>query len=276
MRQFVIKDYHRDFQEHCVEQVNILSSKIHDCNSTIYSAYYYFQDNFHLLHKYRCEINIQTLLDNKTNKHKHLRYSSDDVEEKYFIHTYNNFISTIDVIVKLTRLIKYYTFLAKIPYLVYRVIIYAINYEISVQLLKGYPFNYPKLGKVWIGRVPYKSSIPDWGQSMKFKQFLLDNGVAVKDKDNVDGKAWLVDNGLDRDDFVLLRWSKSKAQLRNKEVYRLYPTVRCNLYDKKMQRTIPISELLEMTKTGLFDKIIHLYRHHHEYCVNNYPFHINQ
>ena len=270
MIEFKEVDFHNEFTKRCNNQVITLSNNIHDYVSLMYSLYYkLLDDNYNYLVKYNIKLHdiIKTEI-----KGSRINNKPRSLDEEDFINDYNKLLSTIESIHKLSTQINLYSFLNKIPYSIFRIIINSINYEISVSLLKGETYYYPKVGYIYIGRVPYDDSIPDWGNSYKFRDFLQGQGVEAKSKSNPDGKNWLVGNGLNRDDFVLFRWKKSSSPLRNKEPYRFFPSVRGNIYGKKLTRPFTLQELFENTSTGLFDKIIHIYKYHYEYSTNTYPF----
>lgn len=273
MSEFITKDFHNDFVKHCHNQVEILNRKIHEYDIQIYNIYYYLCDNYHLLVEYKINPDLDYLFSFKSNNNKHIKIIDEmSITDKYFISRYNEMLSLIDVVNKLSILLLRYAFMQRIPYLIYKALIYAINIEITISLLKGHSFTFPKIGSVFIIRVPYNNSIPDWNNSKNFKTYLEDSGIQTKDKTNENGKAWLVGNGLDRDDFVLLRWAKYTSQLRNKEPYRMFPSSFDNLYNKE---GLSINEVIHSTTTGLFDKIVYLYKHYPDYTTSNFPFLFN-
>jgi len=270
MLEFNIKDYHKDYINYYLKQCEIIKTQIHSLYNDMYSIYDIIHDSYNNFKKHNIDI-LGILSLKYIGRHIPLLSTYSD-DEQIFISRYNHLLIIIDNIKKLSELLKQFTFYSKIPYIVFRVIIYASNFEITIQLLKGNKFFIPILGRLYVARVPYDSSIPDWGNSMKFKDFLLSEGLQPKDKDNKDGKLWLVDNGLNRDDFVLLRWEKHGSKLRNKEPYRLVPCTFGNIYSKSLKRIFDIKELLNNTGTGLFDKIMHLYRYHYKYTQDTYPY----
>ena len=269
MVNFNTHDYHKEFINLCSNQISNLTKEIHILLSQVYNSYYTLDKDYNYLIKYN--INLYDIINLKI-KGNTIELINIDIDEQLFISNYNDLLSRIDTINKLTTELSSYVFYQKIPYVIFKVVLYSTNFEITRLLLQGESFQYPKLGNVYIGRVPYDSSIPDWGQSMKFKQNLIDNGQQIKDGNNPLGKAWLIDNGLDRDDFILLRWSKHSSKLHNKSPYRLVPCTFGNIYGKILTKIYTISELLNNTKTGLFDKIIHIYRYHEDYSKTMYPY----
>lgn len=270
LTEFVTIDFYNEFIEHCFNQVKVINRKIHECHTDINYCFnevdkYY---NYQLLHGIVIEHNNLF-----TKSYQHIKVINvDDIKEQYFVNVFNNLVSNINIITKLTKLIKQYNFIYNMPYSVFKVFLYAINFEVTVRLVKGDEFIYSKLGKVQVIRVPYKSNIPDWGQSRKFKEFLTVNGVTPKDKDNPNGKDWIVDNGLGREDFFLIHWYKYTSQLQNKEPYQLVPAHYFNLKLKCDKEVIPIDELVTLTGTGIFDKVMHMYWKHYKHGQMLYPF----
>ena len=269
MLEFNNHDYHNNFIKQCTNQSILINTEIHTLLKDMYLMYYKLQDNYNYLVKYNIKIHEIIRLEIKGTEIDIIITST---EEQLFISNYNFLLNIISTINKLSILYKQYSFYRKIPYNVFKVIMYATNFEITRLLLKGQKFTYPILGEVYIARVPYDSSFPDWGASYKFKEFLDEQGIQTKDKDNENGKAWLVDNGLNRDDFVILRWKKFASKLHNKAPYRLVPCTFGNIYGKILKRTFTIKELLQNTSTGIFDKIIHMYRYHYEYTQSTFPY----
>lgn len=269
MTEFVTKDLHCAFVKHCLAQVDIINRKIHESYVIVFDNYYYLQDYYNLIVKYKIETNKDILFSGQC---KVQPIPDDTIEDKYFISKYNEIIKTITLIKNLSKVLNRYSYLSKIPLHIYRIIIVSTNFELSLSLLKGDTVIYPKIGGLRIIRIPYDSTKPDWGQSYKFKKYLQEQGLTVKDKENVNGKAWLVDNGLNRDDFCILRWNKGKSKLHNKEPYHLFASSRCNLHEKANPILIDFDTVFNMTKTGLFDKIVYLYRNYYDYVTNTFPF----
>lgn len=269
MTEFTERDFYNEYLENCYNQIDSLNKQLHDNFIKIYSLYYSLLENYDLIIKYK--IPILDIINLKVVGNKILKRIFVN-RDKDFINEYNSLLRLIKENNKLKVILSKYIAASKIHYKVYKVIQHSINYEIHVHLLKGRSYYFPKIGEIYIGRVPYDDTIPDWGNSYKFRDFLNSQGVATKDKDNPNGKLWLVGNGLNRPDFVLMRWKKASSPLRNKEPYRLFPSVFGNIYGKILDKPFTIEELFEKTDTGLFDKIIHIYKYHYEYATQMYPF----
>lgn len=269
MIEYSERDYYNEFTKYCDNQIIALNNEVHIKLEKLYELYYILLDNYNYLVMYNIKINDILRLEIKGIK---LKVNPKNSKEEYFIKIYNMFLDILVEIQKLSKTLNLYSLLNKIPYRIFKIIQYSINYEVSINLLKGRSFYFPKIGEIYIARVPYDNSIPDWGNSFKFRDFLKEQGIETKSDDNPTGKNWLIGNGLNRDDFVLLRWHKSSSPLRNKEPYRLVPSVRGNIYGKKLDRAFTLDELFTNTRTGLFDKIIHIYKYHYEYANNTYPF----
>ena len=269
MLDFNTHNYHTNYINYYIEQCNIIKEQIHSLHDEMFDIYILIEKEYDLLNYY--DINISNIISLET-KGIPIRQGNFNKEKQLFISRYNHLLIIIDNIYKLSKLLYSFTLYAKIPYVIFKIILYAINFEITIRLLKGNEFMYPVLGTVYITRVDYNSNMPDWGESLKFRKLLEEKGFTIKDKDNVNGKSWLVDNGLDRDDFTLLTWNKSTSKLHNKEPYRLIPCTFGNIYSKSLDRIFDIKELLENTRTGLFDKIIHLYRYYYQYTKDTFPY----
>lgn len=268
MTEFYNRDFYNEFVERCNNQKKALSIEIHNYLFELYRVYNLLDNDYNLLIKYN--IPIFEIINNEKKGVKIKSIYSE--EDRDFITLYNTLLLIIETIEKLKVILLRYNYYSKIPYNIYTVIMYSINYEVSLQLLRGNSFSYHKLGELSIIRVPYDSSIPDWGRSFQFRDFLTSQGIQPKTKDNPEGKNWFVDNGLGREDFALVRWKKSSSRLANRYPYRFYPMTRGNIYGKLLERPFTIEELQENTSTGLFDKVIHIYKYHYDYCVLNYPF----
>lgn len=269
MKEFLNRDFYNEFIKHCNNQKNTLNKELHIYLSELYVLNYKLLDDYNLLIKYN--IKIYDILECRESGRK-IRYNLIDEKDSDFIITYNLFLVTLQTIKELKTLYLRYSFLSNIPYSVYLEIIYSINYEITINLLRGNTFNYYRLGEFSIIRVPYDNSIPDWGRSFQFRDFLKSQGVEPKSKDNPTGKNWFVDNGLGRTDFAIMRWRKTLARISNKAPYKFYPLTRGNIYGKKLEKPFTIEELFEHTTTGIFDKIIHIYKYHYDYCILNFRY----
>ena len=269
MKEFVVKDYHSDLIDYCNTEINILTDKIHEYIVTIYNIKRtLINEHTEFIRKY--DIKLDSILTNKTKGTSLLLTSN--TNEDLFVSRYNHLLIIICKINKCSIQNRKLLLIRNIPVAILKVVLYACNFEHTKYMLKGLRVRLPKIGELYVARVPYDSSLPDWGASNRFKDFLKENGAAPKDKDNPNGKLWLVDNGLNRDDFCLVRWSKLNSKLLNKTQYRFNASVFGNFYPKSLKRTYTINEILNRTDTGLFDKLIHIYRFHYQYTQDNYPF----
>lgn len=269
MTEFYNRDFYNEFVDSYNNQKKALGKELHNYLEESYRLYYIIaEENYNLLVKYNI---VLTDIINGTTKGTKIKLTESKIDEDFIV-TYNTLLITLETIEKLKSVFRTYDFYAKITYSQHRTIMYAINYEVSLHLLKGNPFNFTKLGELSIIRIPYDSSIPDWGRSFQFRDFLKSQGVQPKTKDNPEGKNWFVDNGLGRDDFAVVSWKKATSRLAHKAPYKFFPMTRGNIYGKLLERPFTMDELRDNTTTGLFDKIIHIYKYHYDYCVMNYPF----
>lgn len=269
MKEFVVKDYHTDLIDYCNTEIVTLNTRVHNYIIDIYNIKRTIvKDHPEFIRKY--EIDINSIITNKV-KGSSLLLTYNNSED-LFISRYNHLLTIINKINKDVAKSNKFVLVRNMPLAVLKIVLYACNFEHTKYMLKGLRVRLPKIGELYIARVPYDSSLPDWGASNRFKDFLKENGAAPKDKDNPNGKLWLVDNGLNRDDFCLVRWSKLNSKLLNKTQYRFNASVFGNFYPKSLKRTYTINEILNRTDTGLFDKLIHIYRFHYQYTQDNYPF----
>lgn len=269
MKEFLVKDYHQDFIKYCDTNISNLNTSIHKCFKEVTNIIIMLENKYYnYLIKY--SINLKDLLNNNIVG-KPLQYSIID-EENIFISEYNYLLLKLLYLPIASKNINKFSLYKSIPLSIYKQIVFNCNFEQTRNLIKGEIVDIPKIGELLIIRVPYDSSKPDWGASTRFKEYLKENGHTIKDKDNPKGKLWLVDNGLDRDDFTLVRWAKRNSKLKNKQQYRFRPSVFGNFYPKSLDRSYTIKEILDKTDTGLSDKINHIYRFHYKYTQNNYPF----
>lgn len=268
MTEFYNRDFYNEFVEHYNNQKKALSIEIHNYLYELHRLYNILDEHYNLLVKYN--IPIGEIVRNETKGTK-IKVIEGDVDEDFIV-TYNTLLVVVDTIFKLKVILLRYNFYSKISYSQHITLMYAINYEVTLHLLRGNPFTYHRLGELSIIRVPYDSSIPDWGRSFQFRDFLKSQGIDPKTKETPDGKNWFVDNGLGRDDFALVRWKRSSSKLSNRNPYRFFPMTRGNIYGKLLERPFTLEELYENVHTGIFDKVIHIYKYHYDYCVMNYPF----
>lgn len=269
MREFITKDYYSDFIDYCSTQITTLNKVLHNNFNDITKTIVLLDDRYYMyLVKYNIRLNE---LYNLKAVGKPLLYTKLE-EEDLFISEYNYLLLKINSCINTSSDIKKFTFYRSIPSSIYKIILFNCNFEQTKILIKGGIANIPKIGDLLIVRVPYDSTKPDWGASYKFKEQLIAKGYTIKDKDNTNGKLWLVDNGLNRDDFTVLRWCKHNSKLKNKQQYRFRPSTFGNFYPKSLNREYSINEIIDKTNTGLYDKINHIYRFHYQYTQNNYPF----
>jgi len=268
MIEFIAEDFHRDFIEYCVNQLNDFSIKFHNNCREINFINDRHLDNYNLYVKYNVSYKTNFILEFR-KKIKYIEGLSDD--ESLFINDYNRLVDLTILNDNIAYLIKTYSTFILINSYIYTIIQRAINHQIQILLLKGVTFHLPRIGTLQIIRVPYDSSKPDWGRSYEFKRMLEEQGYETKANNN-NGKNWFVDNGLNRDDFFILRWRKKYSNLKNKKPYKFKASKHGNIYGKRIShKKIPLEKLHDLT-SGLFDKIIHIYRHHYEYGREKYPF----
>lgn len=269
MIEFVTEDYHKDFINYCTNQLNEFSIKFHDISKEIKVITNILEDNYNLCVKNNVSYKTDFILEFR----KKIKYTNDlSEEEQLFVINYNRLVDLVLECDNIVYLIKVYSVYIRMNDYMYSFIQRAINKQIQILLLKGTPFHLCRIGTIQIVRIPYDNTIPDWGRSYEFKKMLEDNGIQTKTKEHQDGKNWFVDNGLGREDFFILRWRKKYSTLRNKSPYRFKPSQHGNIYGKRIgNKPIPLNELFNLT-SGLFDKIIHIYKYHYEYGRDRYPF----
>jgi len=269
MREFIIKDYHKEFINNCSVQINTLNESLHACFYDITRTILLLDDKYyHFLIKYGIRIKE---LHNNDYIGKPLLYTNSE-DENLFISEYNYLLLKLETVVNTSKIINKFTFYKSIPSSIYKSILFNSNFEQTKRIIKGDTVTIPKIGDLSIVRVPYDSTKPDWGASNQYKNDLRDKGYTIKNKDNPTGKLWLVDNGLNRNDFAILKWWKHNSRLKNKLQYRFRASVYGNFYPKSLDRKYTIDEIANKTNTGLYDKISHIYRFHYSYTQNNYPF----
>lgn len=114
-----------------------------------------------------------------------------------------------------------------LSYPTFRLIIEKFNLKASEEIITGKTINLGnRLGYVQIRKIEpeirSKNDI-DWAESNKYKKELLDNNQVIKDKNNPDGKNWLIY----RNTSYYLRWAwvkKYTCTVKNNRVYAFYPT----------------------------------------------------
>src|SRR5690606_21174779 len=68
----------------------------------------------------------------------------------------------------------------------------------------------------------YDKPKPDWGESNKLKQKLIDEGKVPKDKDHPDGEEWI--KFYSDPWYLRWAWMKSTCRVKNQSVYAFVPT----------------------------------------------------
>jgi hypothetical protein len=199
------------------------------------------------------------------------------LEDQLFISDFNDFIELKRKAQIAIEGVSKYTFYSNLTLNYYRIIVGHIHMQVSKILIEGYSFNFPVIGSIYLSRVPYNSSIPDWYRSLQFKKTLIENNIAVKTKDCIDGANWFVDNGLDREDFLLVKWRRRRSKLKNGQFYKFKPSHNKTLYISE-HKGIPmeIDEMATSKKHGLFDKVMHLYKFHYDYVRKTFNFYKKQ
>lgn len=85
----------------------------------------------------------------------------------------------------------------------------------------------------------------NWGDSYKYKKYLIENGITPKSYEHPDGEPWLVH--FTDDEFVAMRWSKNGARIKNAAYYRF----KCTSYYVEIDREYADNKLL--TKSSILD-----------------------
>jgi hypothetical protein len=86
------------------------------------------------------------------------------------------------------------------------------------------------------GYTSKSSRMPNWPESKKYKQELIDEGIQVKDVDHPDGKNWLV--YFDDDYYLRYSWNKKRGacRVKNHNYYSFCPTNGTNGAKKQLTK----------------------------------------
>ena len=160
----------------------------------------------------------------------------------------------------------------KMPFTIYREVLLAYGREVAYRVLIDEPIIIPVIGKLKIVRVPYNNSKPDWNASLKFKQYLEDNGITPMSKENPDGKAWLVGNGLNRKDFWLVNWNKSNSKINSNKTFYKFVCTDFDNNEEELSNTATREEVINSNKVSLTNKLYHMYRNLYDECKGRYEF----
>ena len=267
-------DYYNDFIKKCSSKIESLNRQIHTNFSILYAYYPILDANYNKLIKYAITHNIDELLSKETNTYKYSRMHV-AIEDLEFINTYNQFIDIINDTRDMISLHKKYVYINNIPFQLYKTLLYIIGQESAVEILKGNTIYIPKIGSIRVNRVPYKSNKPDWKASLAFKALLEEQGYETMSKDNPDGKAWLVDNGLNREDFWVIHWNKFASKIKGRHPYQLKTTSWDNTENGIPNTKFTIESCINTYKISLFTRLMYLYRNFYEETKNLYPFRYN-
>lgn len=113
----------------------------------------------------------------------------------------------------------------KVDYRTFADICSDFNIALFDELLLGYEFNMQNnLGTISVRRVdrdPRRLQV-NWGETTKYKQELIDNGVELYDSKKGTGEKWHI-YYTDKY-YCKYHWTKHKAKVKNKTVYRFDAT----------------------------------------------------
>lgn len=115
---------------------------------------------------------------------------------------------------------------SNVPYWMFKEVLSRFNRKSSDAVIFGSLLNLgPKLGYLMIKKINrnYKKAIPDWGESKRIKQEIIDRGGIPKDKEHPEGEDWI----KFYTDSWYLRWAwvkKYVCRIKNQSVYRFTPT----------------------------------------------------
>lgn len=147
----------------------------------------------------------------------------------------------------------------------FRDVIERYNIEVRNRIInKGEIINMKKnLGFVYVHKVdrfktgPTSKStrMPNWNESKKYKQELIDKGVQVKDKAHPDGKNWII--YYDDDWYLRVAWAKSSGacKVKNHRFYSFKPVAGRNGAKKQLTEA--------NRKDPLLNKVYHSKRIHY-------------
>src|SRR6185369_12024186 len=108
------------------------------------------------------------------------------------------------------------------PYWMYKEVLSRFNKKASDAIIFGQTLNLGnRLGYVLIRKIKrnYENPVPNWGESKRIKQSLIDKGITPKDENNPTGQEWIVFYS----DPWFLRWAWVKrmvCKVRNHGVYK--------------------------------------------------------
>lgn len=268
-REFGIQQFYREFIKYTTKARLEFVEKFHSNCNEINTLSIELDEYYHYLVKFKVSNKVIQTLENP----KKIKIETLDLEETLFIAKYNEYVNLIKENQLLKNRIQKYDIFSNLNSVHYSIILRNINHEVSKLLLKGYSFPYPIIGTIYVTRVPYNSSIPDWHRSLQFKQTLVDNNIELRTKDNPTGANWLVDNGLGREDFIVVKWRKRHGRLPNKEIYKFTPQFMKNCWALQPEnKNATLEETINSGTTGIFDRIMFIYRNFYDYAVKTYSF----
>lgn len=142
----------------------------------------------------------------------------------------------------------------------FRDILYYFNTKAKDALInEGRVINMKQyLGYIYIQKIPRNderfgsksSAMPNWNESKKYKQELIDQGIQIKDKEHPDGENWIV--YFDDDHYVRYSWTKKKGacRVKNHNFYAFYPSAGKNGARKQLVEANHANPLLNMIYTN--------------------------
>jgi hypothetical protein len=151
----------------------------------------------------------------------------------------------------------------------FKSIIYEFNTRAKDRLIyEGEVINMKQyLGFLYVQKIPRNdirfgtksSAMPNWGESRKYKQELIDQGIQIKDKDHPDGKNWIV--YFDDEDYVKFSWTKKRGacRVKNHNFYSFSPSAGASGPKKELSKANKKNPLLKLiyTKQRIYYPVVH-------------------
>lgn len=251
-------DFHRDFIKYNKERLVKLYNSLHVTYNDRYEAFNRINEYKPLLEYLGVNYEaIKRMTEDDSYKKRVLypkvtdKLPSEIIKDIYTIISINS-----NRLPAIQKEIKIVSILIDIPREAYFKLQYSFNREIANSIIRGgvYSFgsNLSKLCINFIKRTADSKPIVDWGESIKLKNRLIQQGITPKTKNNPNGVNWLL--YYTNDGYCFWKWNKRKCVVHNKKLYK-FRAIATNNESTDYDGKFTVDEILEK-RIGTFDRMM--------------------
>lgn len=230
--------YWRDFIHEINIRLNNLIKQLHLAYEKRNDCIYNIIDNISSYQKVGINISVISDIDNRNKIYFNKKHEAQlGIKLISYIRTYNYLV--YEKLEKLDHEIETLAAIKEMPMELYTYIQEALNHEISNSICRGNNYSFgSQVGYIYVYFRKLSpesiSKILNWGETMKLKNTLLENGISIKTVDNPNGVPYKI--YYEYDWFIHAVYHKTKGRIKQSSYYKFKFGYTPSLYDRRKSR----------------------------------------